>query len=94
MRTKVFSVYDAKALFYGVPFFMPMVGMATRSFGDLIDDPRSAVNKHPEDYSLFLLGEFDDQSGVMVPQTAPSMIITGNEYLSSKKDKNVLEVVR
>jgi hypothetical protein len=65
MKLKVFSIFDSKAQCFAAPFFLPVVGAALRAFGDLADDPRSTVNKHPEDYSLFVIGEFDDSVGVL-----------------------------
>lgn len=63
MLLKVFSVYDVKAAAYGQPFFMPTSGGAIRSFGDTCLDQNSMLNKHPEDYSLHEIGEFDDVTG-------------------------------
>lgn len=63
MKTCVYSVFDSKAAVYGVPFFMPKDAMAVRAFTDLANDPNSTVAKHPEDYTLFKIGEYDDQLG-------------------------------
>ena len=35
MITKAFAVYDSKAKFFGVPFFMQQTGLAVRAFTDL-----------------------------------------------------------
>lgn len=66
MDMKVFSVYDTKAMCYGVPFFMGSVGAAVRAFGDLAADAQSTVSKHPSDYILFQIGEFEDGKGTLV----------------------------
>lgn len=66
MVTKMFSVYDSKAAVFSVPFFMPSIGLAIRSFTDLSNDPGTMVFKHPEDFSLFVVGEFDDEKGTAV----------------------------
>jgi hypothetical protein len=63
MITKVFSVYDVKAGFYGQPFFSPNKETALRSFGDACKDEKSMVHKHPSDFVLFEVGEFDDIIG-------------------------------
>lgn len=67
MITKAFAVYDSKALCFGVPFFMPSVGAAVRAFGDTANDSQSQLNRHPGDFVLFQIGEFDDEKGVMRP---------------------------
>lgn len=63
MIIKAFAVYDLKALNFGVPFFMSSVGGAVRAFADLSNDPQSTVAKHPEDFQLFEIGEYDDSLG-------------------------------
>lgn len=72
MRLKVFSVRDSKAEAFMRPFFAPTRGMAMRSFSDAINgsdgDP---LSKHPEDYCLFELGEFDEVSGELVKLDQP-----------------------
>lgn len=65
MKILVFSVYDSKAQAYGTPFFMQSVGTAVRMFSDLVNEPKTTVAAHPEDYTLFQIGEFDDGPGVL-----------------------------
>lgn len=65
MHHTVVAVYDSAAQAFNRPFFVPAVGMALRSFSDEVnrqaeDNP---MNRHPDDYELFQLGEFDDASG-------------------------------
>lgn len=63
MKLKAFSIYDTKSLAYGVPFFMSSVGQATRAFADLSNDNQSIIYKHPTDFVLFEIGDFDDSDG-------------------------------
>lgn len=65
MITTAFAVYDGKGQFYGVPFFMPQVGLAVRAFADLANDPNTTVYKHPGDFTLYEIGSFDDSTGEM-----------------------------
>lgn len=69
MNLKIFSIFDGKAQAYIQPFFLPTVGMAVRTFTDCVTDPGHAFGKHPEDYTLFEIGEFDDHSGEIEPHT-------------------------
>lgn len=63
MKTKMFSVYDSKMTLYGTPFFTPREAVAKRMFKDLVSDSNTTVSKNPEDFSLYYLGEFDDEFG-------------------------------
>lgn len=61
---KVFSIYDGKAQAFAAPFFMPTIGMAVRAFTELVNDKASTVNRYPSDFTLFQVGEFDEQKGI------------------------------
>lgn len=62
MKTKVYSIYDQKAGIYNKPFYMINEQVATRSCIDLLDDPSTDLAKHPEDFTLYELGDYDDTS--------------------------------
>lgn len=66
MKTQVFSILDHKSSAYGSPFFSPAVGVAIRSFSDLCRDDKTNLFRHPEDFSLFHIGEFDDSNATLV----------------------------
>lgn len=59
------SVFDSAALTYGQPFFVPAVGAGVRAVGDEVN--RAAADnplyQHPDDFVVFELGTFDDQTG-------------------------------
>lgn len=63
MIQKIFAVYDAAAKAYLAPFQLPREEMALRAFRDVINSPNHELANHPEDYTLFLLGEFDNRTG-------------------------------
>lgn len=60
MILKCFSVLDGAVGAYMAPFFMRSVGEAERWFTDAANDQTSSICKHPEDFELFQVGEFDD----------------------------------
>lgn len=50
---------------------------AIRSFGDAIQNPASHVmHKHPDDFDLYQVGTFDDNTGKITP-TDPRKIADG-----------------
>lgn len=63
MILNVFSVFDAKMRAFLRPFFETNRGTAIRAFVDAGKDPEHAFSQHAEDFSLFHLGEFDQESG-------------------------------
>ncbi len=60
MLFKVFTIYDEKAKAYLPPFTLPTTPMAVRSFADCVNNPEHAFGRHPQDFTLFDLGSFDD----------------------------------
>ncbi|QXP08494.1 MAG: nonstructural protein [Arizlama microvirus] len=64
MKLKIYSIFDEKAKAYAQPFYMQQDGLAMRAFGDLVNDKTSQLNKHPVDFTLWCLGEYDDNSGM------------------------------
>lgn len=67
----IFCVYDSKAEVYGKPFFLQSVGLAKRGFTEAANDPSSEICKYAEDFSLFQLGSFDEQTGRIETLQAP-----------------------
>lgn len=79
---KMCSIYDAKAEAWLTPLFFQAVGQAVRSFGDAINQSNSEFNKHPEDYTLFMLGDWDDQRGVLELVQAPVPVARGIDLVT------------
>lgn len=67
MVKKICVVYDSKAEAYLNPFFVRSSGEAIRGFGDEANSKSSdsQLSMHPEDYTLFELGTWDELSGVI-----------------------------
>lgn len=78
MVTRMYSVFDAKAGVYGTPFFSPQDAMAVRAFADLANDLGTLVGKHPEDFTLFTVGHFDDETG-QCSVVNPAAIVTASQ---------------
>lgn len=68
MITIGFSVLDIKAGAFITPFFMQNQMMAVRLFKDCANDPAHMFCRHPDDYALYQVCEFDDASGAITPQ--------------------------
>lgn len=80
MKVKIFSVQDSKAGVFMQPFPAVNELVALRGFADAAKDKVTNVGKHPEDFNLFELGEFDDQEGKFTNLNTPKMLGTANQY--------------
>lgn len=65
MKTLLFAVYDSKSKAYMHPHHALTKGEAIRSLDQAVNDPskKSMIAQYPGDFTLFALGEFDDQKG-------------------------------
>lgn len=59
----LYAIYDKKACSYNTPFYCKTNGIAVRIFADLVSDTSSVVSRHPEDFELYCLGEFNEDTG-------------------------------
>lgn len=71
---KMFSIRDSKAAAYHPPFYKKSHGEAERDFSDLASDTQTAVGKHPEDYDLYYVGQYNDETGQVLPLDTPQHI--------------------
>lgn len=84
MLLRVYSIYDSKVEVYAQPFFMHTKGQAIRAFTDAIADSSSQYAKHPADYTLFELSEYDDSLGKFVPHATPIALGLALDFMSVK----------
>lgn len=81
MKLVICGIRDLAADAFMRPFFVPSVGVAQRMFGDEVarnaDD--NNMNRHPEHFVLFKLGEFDETSGEFKTHT-PEQLALALDY--------------
>ena len=77
---KAFCIFDAAATAAMRPFFAQSAGAAIREFTDIVNNPEHPIGEHPEDYTLFAIGEFNEQSGTLEGCT-PASLGNGLTYL-------------
>ncbi len=87
MRQQIYSIYDVASGLYQRPFVAQSDGQVTRSFSDLARDSEHEIGQHPEDYTLFSLATFNDNTGEIVGHPAPEKIATALELIAI--DRNV-----
>jgi len=75
MIYRIYSVKDLKAAAFAPPFFLGRDEVAVRTFKSAVNDPTHPMHPHPEDYHLYHVGEFDDETGVITALEQPRFII-------------------
>jgi len=84
MILKIFSILDTKTDAYSKPFFCLTTGEAIRTFTDAVNDPQSPFAKHPYDYILFEIGNYDDATAI-VSSITPTNLGNAAEYKSENE---------
>lgn len=77
----MYSIHDSKAETYTPPFFTQQDGQATRQFKDLVTNPEHPFGKHPQDYTLFFIGTYNDENAEAEKLT-PISLGNGVEFLA------------
>jgi len=81
MQMQIVAIHDRAADAFGRPIFVNSLGQAIRSFQDEINRPgdNNEMNKHPDDFDLYHLGLYDDNTGRMISLDEPKQIAIGKQ---------------
>lgn len=85
MILKVFSVRDEKTRTYMRPIFDAHTASALRSWSEIVNEPSSPMCKFPSDFSLYEVGQFDDEQGQLIP-IVPHLVATALEYKQAPQE--------
>lgn len=79
MKLIMCSIFDSAVNTYSPPFCVRSLGLALRDFRAEATNPQSRISKSPSDYSLFVLGTYDDESAGFFPEAAPRRVVGAHE---------------
>ncbi len=91
MINSIFTVYDEKAHAHLPPFFNHNSDLAKRAFTDAVNDPQHRFSKHPQDYTLFLHGSWEDTDAAFTIQAAPKSLGNGVEFIQIPNNEQLHE---
>lgn len=89
MILNAYAVLDSKAEAFLPPFFLPNHQMALRAFQTAANDPSHAFSMHPDDYTLFHVGNFVSSAegagaaGTLTGTTTPLSLGLASTLISS-----------
>lgn len=87
MKSNAYTIFDSKSKTYTLPWFAMNDEVAIRAFKDKVNKEGHEFNLHPEDYSLFGIGSYEDNTGVLTPSQTHDTLGKALEYLDSKNGK-------
>lgn len=85
MISKVYTVFDTAVGAYLTPFYAPTRAMAIRMFSESCDDPSHSFHKYPDQYALFELGDYDNETAGFALYNAPQSLGLAQEFRSKAK---------
>lgn len=82
---KVFAVKDHKVGIFMKPVFDHHAGSAIRGFEDVVRSGDSPFSRHPNDFTLFELGSFDENNGVFKCLEHPIELLSARQVVDLGK---------
>lgn len=86
-KLQIFAIYDKKAQAYILPHFFRQKGEAIRRLEDVVNDvqdPHNQIARHPSDFVLAHVGEYDDRTGIVTGLASPVNIEEASNLKASK----------
>jgi len=87
MKMHIFTVHDAKVEAYLTPFFARTRGEALRMFQAACQNPEHDFAKHGEDYTLFHLGDYNDEDGSFYTNSTPIPMVKAIDLANGQRDQ-------
>lgn len=82
MKKLACSIYDSVAKVYVNPFYCGTKGEALRSFSNAVNDKQMGdLHKHPKDFLLYVIGEWDDVEGLLTAVVPPERLGLASDFV-------------
>lgn len=94
MKVQCYAIFDACSGIYEKPFFSTADDVVKREFQDIAVSADHPIGRHPEHYSLWRLGIFDNTTGKMTDEVN-ECLWTATEAVSQSQvvDKQKLDLL-
>lgn len=76
MLKQMFAVYDKKTKIFSNPWFSIRKEAAIRDFTYAANDPATEICRYANDYALFYIGSFNDETGEVLSLTSPEHVVS------------------
>lgn len=89
----MFAIKDAKLNAFMQPFAMSTRGQAIRAFSDQVNDAGTFSSKHPEDFTLYEIAVYNDETAAMeyddlVTKGNPVNLANGTDFVKKFSDQS------
>ena len=83
MKYNLYAIKDAKAEVFADIFQLPNNAIALRKFSEACTDEKSELHKYPEDFALYLIGSYDNETGHLSAPEQPIEIDRAVNYVKT-----------
>lgn len=79
---QVYTVKDKVAEIHNTPFFQISHAVALRAFRESCLDDRDGnlLNSNPQDFELYYIGTYDDETGLVTSLNTPELLASGEKF--------------
>lgn len=84
----MYALYDSAINAFMTPFFVVNDGAAIRSISDAVNsEQENNLKNHPEQFTLFRLGEYNDKNATVEMEQAPKQVAAAVELINDNKPR-------
>lgn len=89
MILRVYCIFDKKGLNFGPPVCAMNDALAKRYFQELCSSNGSIYSKYPEDFDLYEIGFYDEDTAKLTSHESNLFITNATEFFQKSVDPNV-----
>jgi len=90
-KLELFSVYDSKVEGYLPPFSSNNKAVAIRQFETAVLREGADLYEHCEDYSLWHVGQFDPDKGLLISNEMATVVVQAHQIVSKNKNQQEMQ---
>jgi len=90
MKYSLFSIKDKALDTYSAPYMQATADAGIRMFRDLVyfGDENNRYKRSPEDYTLYIVGEFDDETAELANLEKPILLTSATEMIGENSNES------
>lgn len=85
-QKQLYQLYDTEAQMAGGPIMaVPRANPAIREFHTVLADQNTQPGRYPEHFELRYLGNQNEETGEITPQSPPTVVATGIQWVEANR---------
>lgn len=77
---RIYAIHDITAEIYTAPFYAVNNATASRIFANAVRTPGTSIYDNPEDFRLYCIGVYDEQSADLIPHQSLEFIARASDF--------------